>query len=162
MEKKLTIGESFIKEKLENCVISFNGSSRETGKIEFLNEKSVPLFGVETETKYGRFYIDIVLIHEYLSNILKINTSKNFRLTYTNEGKIIKDVITIFNKFYGEKFSFKLNTSKDFIRENYYGSDYEGQVLWKLPKKVRESINLKSNKEENENTINHIIGCLKK
>ena len=102
MEKKLTIGESLIKEKLENCVISFNGSSREDGKIEFLDEKSVPLFGVETDTEYGQFYIDILLIHEYLNKILKINTSRNFRLTSTNELKIIKDVITVFNKFYGE------------------------------------------------------------
>lgn len=160
MKKKLTIGESFIKEKLENCVISFNGSSKEEGKIEFLNEKSIPLFGVETDTQYGEFYIDIVLIHEYINKVLKIDTSKNFNLSHTNELKIIKDVITVFNKFYGEKISFKLETSKDFIRENYYGSDYTSQVLHKLPKKVREIINLKPSKEENEKTINSMIQVL--
>ncbi len=160
MEKKLTIGESLIKEKLENCVISFNGSSREDGKIEFLDEKSVPLFGVETDTECGQFYIDILLIHEYLNKILKINTSRDFRLTSTNELKIIKDVITVFNKFYGERINFKLKTSKDFIRENYYGSDYTGQVLCKLPKKVRESINLKPSKDENEKTIKSMTQVL--
>ena len=92
--------------------------------------------------------------------LFKLDDNWRYRTSVVNFEKITNEELV--NKFYGEKFSFKLNTSKDFIRENYYGSDYEGQVLWKLPKKVRESINLKSNKEENENTINHIIGCLKK
>jgi hypothetical protein len=144
-----TTTEQFIKDSLDNCLIEFGESKIIPGefKISFLDKKSYPLFVLRGDKKRYKITIDFKLEHSLRQYFkLKKISSDEYGTSH------IKSIIKVFNEVYGKRIGFTLSNTQKSIRENYYGGDYR-TIIWNLPKKVQDTININVDKEENEKTI---------